>query len=67
LFGTDNPGAEVRFQWSAVFGAVLDDSEVLDLGRGQADPGAGDNPLAAGPVTLDEADLAAVREISPAR
>ena len=30
-----------------------------------ADSGAGDNPLADGPVTLDEADLAAVRENLP--
>ena len=30
-----------------------------------ARPGAGDNPLAAGPVTLDDADLAAVRDKLP--
>ena len=30
-----------------------------------AGPGAGDNPLAAGPVTLDDADLAAVRDNLP--
>ena len=30
-----------------------------------ADPGTGDNPLAAGPVTLDDADLAAVRDNLP--
>src|SRR5258708_1379376 len=32
LFGADDPGAEVRLQWTALFVTVLDHCEVLDLG-----------------------------------